>query len=387
MKYNVIGAGIAGLTFARLKAEQGHEVTVWEWANQIGGNLRDELDPTGTYYVHKFGPHLFHTNSSRVMEFLSQFAYWVPYQHRVVGTSWKHDAMGIRFPIPYGPASAVLTLNRSVTEIEATFKDLRDWFQKRRITLGELNKIENPTQIVSDIQWFVTNKVFANYSNKMWGTERLSDVPVEALYRVPIALDYDDRYFTDQYQCMPLHGYSNMLQRMAHHPNISLRFGVQVDDVMVEEMERDSLVFNTTPIDAFFRRKFGELPYRGLEFRFENTPSIQSRFGAASTINLNDDPKYTRVTSMASIHSRSVAMHTNAPFNTTDVLVYETPVPGYPGNQFYPVPSLENQQLRSKYDDLLNERPNLRFGGRLGSYQYLNMDQAVAQAMSIANTF
>jgi UDP-galactopyranose mutase len=392
MIYNVIGAGITGITFARVKAEEGHRVRIWESSRHIGGNLRDELDPTGSFFVHLYGPHLFHTNSDKVMQFLEQFSTWVPYQHRVVGTSRDLDRCSRTvFPVPYGPLSAATTLNRTMTEVDAAFQLMRETFNRDRVTLRELDTLKSDLPILNEIKEFVTETVFGTYSKKMWNVSSLDDLPDGILNRVPIALNGDDRYFTDRYQCLPLDGYSNMIDRMVAHPNITIHRECAVNDSVSSAWEDNSRVFCTAPIDEFFENRFGRLPYRGILFsRSTHTGPVSSstKFNGAATMNFLDSRPTTRVTSMRSINDQSrVRFGEMAEQDSPDIHITETPIEGVPGSYHYPIPSQENRDLWAQYENLLTRRPNLRFGGRLGSYQYMNIDQAVAQAMSIARQF
>ena len=392
MIYNVIGAGITGITFARVKAEEGHRVRIWESSRHIGGNLRDELDPTGSFFVHLHGPHLFHTNSDKVMQFLERFSTWVPYQHRVVGTSRDVDhGSGIMFPVPYGPLSAATTLNRTMTEVDAAFQLMRETFNRDRITLRELDTLKSDLPILNEIKEFVTETVFGTYSKKMWNVSSLDELPDGILNRVPISLSGDDRYFTDRYQCLPLDGYSNMIDNMVDHPNITIHRECAVNDSISSAWENNSRVFCTAPIDEFFENRFGRLPYRGILFsRSTHTGPVSSstKFNGAATMNFLDSRPVTRITSMKSINAQSrVRFGEFADPSSADIRVTETPIEGGPGSYHYPIPSQVNRDLWAQYENLLTHRPNLRFGGRLGSYQYLNIDAACAQAMSIAKQF
>jgi len=352
--YLVVGAGFAGATIAeRLAVDAGKRVIVCDRRRHVGGNAYDHYDAAGIL-VHKYGPHIFHTNSREVLDYLSQFTEWRPYQHRVLASV---DGQLVPIPINLNTINAMYGTKLTSFELE-------QFFASRAETRAEIRTSEDV--IVSKVGRELYEKFFKHYTRKQWGLDP-SELDAMVTARVPVRTNRDDRYFTDTYQVMPAAGYTRMFERMLAHPNIMLLLGADYRSVRQLIPHRE--VIFTGPIDEFFDYRFGKLPYRSLQFRFENhsVPYMQD----VAVINHPNDNAYTRVTEFK---------HLTGQEHPKTALVYEYPCAE--GDPYYPVPRPENQQMYRKYQSLAAQTPDVHFLGRLGTYKYYNMDQCVAQALS-----
>jgi UDP-galactopyranose mutase len=352
--YLVVGAGFAGATIAeRLAADAGKKVLICDRRPHIGGNAYDHYDEAGIL-VHRYGPHIFHTNSKDVYEYLSQFTEWRPYQHRVLAC-----VDGQLLPIPIN----LNTINRMYGTDFTSFQ-LDEFFRSMAEPRAQIRTSEDV--IVSKVGRELYEKFFRNYTRKQWGLDP-SELDAQVTARVPVRTNRDDRYFTDTYQVMPLHGYTRMFERMLTHPNIKIL--VNADYREVGELVPHREVIFTGPIDEFFDYRFGKLPYRSLEFKFEtrNVPVAQE----APVINYPNENAYTRITEFKYLTGQE---------HSKTTLVYE--FPKSEGDPYYPIPRPENQLLYRKYQALADQTEGVHFLGRLGTYKYYNMDQCVAQALA-----
>jgi UDP-galactopyranose mutase len=350
----VVGAGFAGATIAeRLAADGGKKVLVCDRRPHIGGNAYDHYDEAGVL-VHKYGPHIFHTNSRDVYEYLSRFTDWRPYEHRVLAS-----VDGQLLPIPIN----LDTVNR-LYGTSLTSRELEHFFRKVAEPCARIKTSEDV--IVSKVGRELYEKFFQNYTRKQWGLDP-SELDAAVTARVPVRTNRDDRYFTDTYQVMPLHGYTRMFERMLFHPNIMLL--LKADYRQVRQAIPHAEVVFTGPIDEFFDYRFGRLPYRSLEFKFEthSVPVAQ----AGPVINFPNEHAYTRITEFKYLTGQE---------HSKTTLVYE--FPKCEGDPYYPVPRAENQQMYLRYQTLADQTAGVHFLGRLGTYKYYNMDQCVAQALA-----
>jgi UDP-galactopyranose mutase len=352
--YLVVGAGFAGATIAeRLAADARKTVLICDRRPHIGGNAYDHYDDAGVL-VHKYGPHIFHTNSREVYEYLSQFTGWRPYEHRVLAS-----VDGQLLPIPIN----LTTVNR-LYGTNFTSSQLEEFFQSVAEPCEQVRTSEDV--IVSRVGRELYEKFFRNYTRKQWGLDP-SELDATVTARVPVRTNCDDRYFTDTYQVMPLNGYTRMFEQMLTHPNIKILLNADYREVRNVIPARE-VVF-TGPIDEFFEYRFGRLPYRSLQFKFETRDVAVAQ--EAPVINYPNEHAYTRVTEFKYLtgqeHSRTT-------------VVYE--FPQAEGDPYYPVPRPENQQIYRKYQALASQTPGVHFLGRLGTYKYYNMDQCVAQALT-----
>ena len=352
--YLIVGAGFAGATIAeRLASDAGKKVLVCDRRPHIGGNAFDHHDEAGIL-VHRYGPHIFHTNSKEVFDYLGQFTDWRPYQHRVL--AWVDGQL---LPIPIN----LNTINK-MYGTEFTSFQLEEFFQSVAEPCAQIRTSEDV--IVSRVGREIYDKFFRNYTRKQWGLDP-SELDAAVTARLPVRTNRDDRYFTDTYQAMPLYGYTRMFERMLSHPNIKIM--VNADYREIRDMIPHREVIFTGPIDEFFDYRFGRLPYRSLEFKFETRNVAVAQ--EAPVINYPNENAYTRVTEFKYLTGQE---------HSKTTLVYE--FPRSEGDPYYPIPRPENQLLYRRYQALADQTAGVHFLGRLGTYKYYNMDQCVAQALA-----
>jgi len=352
----IVGAGFAGSVLAeRLASEGGKKVLLIDKRNHIGGNTFDYYNTDGIL-VHKYGPHIFHTNSREVFDFLSRFTAWRPYEHRVLASV---DGQLVPIPINLTTVNTLYALNLSCDEV-------KDFFANRACP-GEHPK-NSEEVVISKVGKELFEKFFKGYTKKQWGLEpRELDASVAG--RVPVRINKDDRYFTDTYQAMPLNGYTQLFESMLRHPNIQVMLNADFKKVR-QDVGFEKIIY-TGPIDAYFDYCYGKLPYRSLEFRFET--HSKEIFQSAGTINFPNEQAYTRVTEFKYLTGQH---------HPKTTLVYEYPTSE--GDPYYPIPRPENAALYKEYQQLAANTPNVWFTGRLGTYKYYNMDQVVAQSLTLA---
>jgi len=356
----VVGAGYAGAIMAeRLASQCGHRVLAIDRRDHIGGNAYDYADEHGVL-VHRYGPHIFHTNSERVVEYLSQFTDWRPYEHRVVA-----EVDGKRLPIPINRT----TVNELYGLALGTDQEVEEFYAARREEIPFLRNSEDA--VVSKVGRDLYEKFFRGYTRKQWERDP-SELAPSVCARIPIRTNTDDRYFGDSFQHMPADGYTEMFKRILDHPNIEVRTSTEFDDVC-DEVEYGHLVY-TGPVDAFFDYRYGALPYRSLEFELRSEPTPGGGLALpAATVNYPDfDVPYTRITEYR--HMTGQSPHPQ----TTMHVEY----PRAEGDPYYPIPNDETMTLYKRYEALAGERSDVTFVGRLARYMYLNMDQVTAQALA-----
>ena len=350
----IVGAGFAGSVLAeRLARGSGKRVLLIDKRRHVGGNAYDHYDDAGLL-VHKYGPHIFHTSSKEVFDYLSQFTAWRPYQHRVLAS-----VDGQLVPIPIN----LDTINR-LYNLRLTSFELEGFFAERAEKVERVRTSEDV--IVGKVGRELYEKFFRNYTRKQWGLDP-SELDASVTSRIPVRTSRDDRYFTDTFQAMPLHGYTRMFERMLDHPNIKVMLGVDFREV--EKAIPHEHVIYTGPVDAYFDYCHGKLPYRSLEFRFE-TKNVEV-FQPAPVVNHPNEHPYTRVTEFKYLTGQE---------HPKTSIVYE--YPRAEGDPYYPIPRPENAELYKRYKALADETPGVWFIGRLATYKYYNMDQVVAQALA-----
>lgn len=355
-KILVTGAGFAGSTIARNLAEAGHEVHLIDKRSHIAGNAFDEVDGSGVL-IHRYGPHIFHTNSEKVWNFLSQFTDWLPYEHRVLGV-----VNGVQYPFPINRD----TLNQ-LYELDLDEAGAADFFERVREPRDPVRSSEDV--VLNSVGRDLFEKFFLNYTRKQWGMEP-SELKAGVAARIPVRTNTDDRYFTDRFQAMPLHGYTRMFERMLDHPNISIELGVDFSDL--KSRSQFSHVVYTGPIDAYFEYCYGPLPYRSLRFEHEHLAQTQW-FQQVGTVNYPNDHAYTRITEFKHLTGQQHA-------GTSIVREY----PQAEGDPYYPIPSDSSEALFKRYQALAESEVGVTFVGRLAEYRYYNMDQVVAASLAAA---
>ena len=358
-KYDVTvcGAGFAGSVLARQFAEVSDKrVLVVDKRPHVAGNAFDCLDAAGIL-IHRYGPHIFHTNSDDVFAWLSRFTEWRPYEHRVLA---RVGDRSVPMPINRTTLNMLYGLNlRSDAEAET-------FLASQAQPVADIRTSRDV--VVNAIGTELYETFFQGYTRKQWGLDP-SQLDKSVTARVPTRTNTDDRYFTDKHQAMPREGYTRMFERMLDHPNIELALGTDFHDL--DASDRGTLTVYTGPIDAYFGHRFGTLPYRSLQFRHETLD--QAQFQPVGVVNFPDENvPYTRITEYKHLTGQTHAQTS---------ISYE--YPSAEGDPYYPIPRPENQALFRRYDALAAAEPGVIFAGRLGSYRYYNMDQVVGQALAI----
>ncbi len=373
MEALIIGCGFAGATVARKLAEQGTKVRMIERRNHIGGNCYDCNDEHGIL-IHQYGPHIFHTYSKEVYDFLSQYTKWYDYSHEVVGN--VYDKI---IPIPFN----LNTLNIVFGEEKgnALKKELVDTYgMEARVPILELQKSDS--EGIREVAEYVYQNIFLKYTMKQW-EQKPEEVDQSVTARVPVLISYDNRYFQDTYQGMPEAGYTVLFENLLNHENIKIELGVDAKDVLTFDFENQKILvdgneFNgpivfTGAIDELFDCKLGQLPYRSLDFKFEHYD--QEFYQSKGVVNYTVSEDYTRITEFKYLTGQVADTTTiikEYPKKYTDP---KTQVP------YYAILSDENKQLHQKYVDLVKPFNNFYLLGRLAQYKYYNIDGIVLEAL------
>jgi UDP-galactopyranose mutase len=352
----IVGAGFAGAVMAeRLANDGGKRVLVVDRRPHIAGNAFDHHDDAGIL-IHQYGPHIFHTNSTEIFDYLSRFTQWRPYEHRVLA-----DVNGKHVPMPINRTTINLLYDvdlKTDGEVEAFLASRAEPVEPIRTSADV---------VVSKVGRELYETFFRGYTRKQWGMDP-SELDKSVTARVPTRTDTDDRYFGDRYQVMPAEGYTRMFERMLDHPNIDLLLGVDYAEVR-DAYPHDHLVF-TGPIDEYFGHRYGRLPYRSL--RFEHQTLDQEWLQPVAVVNYpSEEVPFTRVTEYKHLTGQ-VSERTSI----------TTEYPSATGDPYYPIPRDENQALYKRYEALALAEPDVSFVGRLATYRYYNMDQVVGQALA-----
>lgn len=361
----VVGAGFTGATFAERMAAVGRRVLLIDRRAHLGGNAYDENNNHGIL-VHRYGPHLFHTNSDVVWKYLSAFTGWRPYEHRVLGL-----LEGRLVPIPFN-LNSLAALFPAASTIRVKEALIAQYGFGSKVPILKLKASADLE--LRDFAEYVYRNVFESYTFKQWQL-RPEQLSPSVTARVPVSISYDDRYFQDTYQAMPLSGYTAMFKQMLTHPNITVTVGTEWKEIAATAAAERILY--TGAIDELLDYRFGPLPYRSLRFEENTLNEIQHQ--QVGTINYPNNYEYTRVTEQKIITGQ------HAPITT---LITEYPRAHEPGHNiaYYPIPRDENQLLYARYLEAARaEFPNVLFAGRLADYQYYNMDQACARALKLAS--
>ncbi|WP_234733797.1 UDP-galactopyranose mutase [Tellurirhabdus bombi] len=353
--FAIVGAGYAGSVLAeRLASQAGKTVLVIDKRPHIAGNAYDYYNQDGIL-IHLYGPHIFHTNSPEVFSYLSQFTQWRPYEHRVLA-----QVEGKLLPIPIN----LDTVNK-LYGFNFTEEELADYFKTIGEPVAQIRTSEDV--VISQVGRDLYEKFFQGYTRKQWGLDP-SELDKSVTSRIPTRTNRDDRYFGDQYQFMPLEGFTKMFENMLKHPNIHLMLSTDFQEVK-ETLSYDQLIF-TGPVDEYFDHCYGKLPYRSLHF-VHQTEDVE-QYQPVAVVNYPLDHEYTRVTEYK---------HLTGQEHPKTSITFE--YPRAEGDPYYPIPKPENAELYRKYKQLADSTPNVHFAGRLGTYRYYNMDQVVAQALTL----
>jgi len=353
--YLIVGAGFAGSVLAeRLARGSGQSVLICDRRNHIGGNAYDHTDIAGLL-VHKYGPHIFHTNSREIFEYLSRFTAWRAYEHRV-----RARVDGKLFPVPINLDTINGVYDRNLSETEAG---------KFLSTLAEPCATLRTSEdvVVSQVGRLLYEKFFRGYTRKQWGVDP-SDLDAQVAARIPVRTNRDDRYFTDEFQSMPRHGYTRMFENMLDHSKIEIVLNADYREVKKQVQYRE-LIY-TGPVDEYFDLRYGKLPYRSLEFK--HSTHDQEWFQPVGVVNYPNDFEFTRITEFKHLtgqkHARTSVVHE---------------YPRAQGDPYYPIPRPANAAIYAKYRALAQNSAGVHFVGRLATYRYYNMDQVVGQALTL----
>ena len=354
--YLIVGCGFAGSVLAeRLANEHGARILMIDKRDHVGGNAYDEKDEAGIL-IHRYGPHIFHTNSDEVFAYLSRFTEWRPYEHRVLAN--VRDQL---VPIPINRT----TLNELFGLDLKTDEEAADYLASRAEKVEDIQTSEDV--VINAVGRELYETFFRGYTRKQWGLDP-SELDKSVTARIPTRTNTDDRYFTDKHQAMPAAGYTAMFKRMLDHPNITIMLGTDYREVK-DEIDAAHTIYSG-PIDEYFDWRFGKLPYRSL--RFVHSTIDAEQFQQVGTVNFpSEEVPYTRISEYKHLTGQ-------AHRQTSITLEY----PSAEGDPYYPVPRAENQALYKKYEALADATKGVTFVGRLATYRYYNMDQIVGQALA-----
>jgi UDP-galactopyranose mutase len=350
----IVGAGFAGAVLAeRLASQRGDKVLVIDRRNHIGGNAYDHLNDAGVL-IHRYGPHIFHTNSQAILDHLSQFTAWRPYEHRVLG---QVDGQLVPIPINLDTINSLYGLN-------LTSEELTDWFAARAEKVASIETSEDV--VVSVVGRELYEKFFQGYTRKQWGLDP-SQLDKSITARVPIRTNRDDRYFTDAHQCMPAEGYTRMFEKMLDQPNIAVMLGTDYRQIAACVPHR-RLIY-TGPIDEYFDFRHGKLPYRSLRFEHETLATEWAQ--PTGTVNYPQTEDFTRI---------SEYKHMTGQTHPMTAITRE--YPEAEGDPYYPILHPDSAATFKRYEALAARTPDVLFVGRLATFRYYNMDQVTGQALA-----
>lgn len=370
----IIGAGLSGSVIARYLADKGRAVSILERRNHIAGNMYDYRDAHG-FLVQKYGPHTFHTKKKSLFDYMCQYEEWQDYK-LTCGAVWD----GKYTPTPFN----FTTIDTFYPQKKAT--QLKTHLQKAfygRRTATVVEVLGNADPLIREYAAFLFQNDYAPYTAKQWGISP-KEIDPSVLKRVPLRFSYDEDYFDDPYQVMPVHSFTHFFENLLQHPNIQVQLGVNALDhlsVKSDQLYWDADLFlsnvvYTGPIDELFQFQYGRLPYRSL--RFEWKYSEQDSIQNAPVVAYPQEKYYTRITEYKKLPVQS---HRGSSYAIEYSLPYQE---GQRMAPYYPVLTKESQEQYSKYQKLAMDVPNLFCCGRLGDFKYYNMDQALERALSVA---
>jgi len=353
----IVGAGFAGAVLAeRIASQSGKSCLVVERRSHIGGNSHDLVDAAGVR-IHKYGPHYFHSNSDRIVDYLGQFTEWHPVEYKIL--SWTDGAYW-QFPINLHTFEQLIGRQSSSAEMEETFA-------KWRVPITSPRNSEEV--IVSQVGTALYEKFFKNYTLKQWKRDP-KDLDASVCGRIPVRTNRDDRYFTDKFQALPKHGFARLFERMLDHPGIKVLLGTDYREVL-PGIDFKHMIY-TGPIDEYYGCCFGPLPYRSL--RFEPETLEMETFQPAMQVNYPNEQEFTRIVEIKHATGQKLPVTT---------IVREYPEDFGPGREpYYPVPTNDSKALYERYAALAAQEKNVSFVGRLATYRYYNMDQVIGMALA-----
>lgn len=374
MKFSIIGAGISGVVIARKLAEQGHQVDIFEKREHIGGNMYD-YKKDGVL-IHKYGPHIFHTSKDNVIEFVERFWKLNSFQNVVEG--YVKDKL---VPIPFNFKSIDISFPEQAEEIKNRLKIL--YPDKESVTILELRKCDD--ELIKSVAKYVYENLFLNYTTKMWNLKP-DEIDESVTARIPIVLSYKNTYFNDKYEGLPINGYTETFIRILNHKNINVHLNQDANKIISFNEDKilinneENIVIYTGPLDKLFKNKFGSLDYRSLFFSFETLDV--DKYQETAVVNYPADPAMTRITEYKNMTLQKIDGKT--------VIGKE-----YPGTYnekdskwnepYYPLATNEAREKYNKYFELSKQYSNLYLCGRMALYKYINMDQAIDEALKLAD--
>jgi UDP-galactopyranose mutase len=353
--YLIAGAGFAGAVVAdRMARVFNRKVMILDRRPHIAGNAYDHYDAAGVL-VHKYGPHIFHTNSKEVFDYLSIFTEWRPYEHRVLA---QVNGRLVPVPVNLDTLNLIYGLSLEAHEMDGYLASVAE--KREEVRTSE-------DVVVSRVGRDLYEKIFRGYTRKQWGLDP-SELDASVIARIPVRTNRDDRYFADTYQAMPLNGYTRMFQNMLDHENITIVLSADFRDA-VRSVPHRELVY-TGAIDEFFDYRFGKLPYRSMDFQHETLNKTMHQ--PVAVVNYPNEYAFTRVTEFK---------HLTGQVHSQTSVVYE--YPKAEGDPYYPIPRAQNAALYARYHTVSSAVPRVHFTGRLATYKYYNMDQVVAQSLTL----
>ncbi|MDE6209622.1 MAG: UDP-galactopyranose mutase [Lachnospiraceae bacterium] len=371
--YVIIGSGFAGAVVARSVADLGKKVLIIEKRSHIGGNCYDENDENGIL-IHKYGPHIFHTNSEEVYTYLSKFTKWYDYSHEV-----EANLNGTFIPVPFNLNTLKIVYGEEKSE-RLREKLISEYGYGNRVPILKLR--ENTDEDIRNIADFVYENIFLKYTMKQWGqTPEQIDPAVTG--RVPVLISEDNRYFQDKYQGMPLEGFTPLFEKMLDSENITIRLNSDAKDLL--EFKEDGIYFEnskfsgnviyTGAIDELFDCKYGRLPYRTL--RFDMSYLDKEEYQPKAVINYTVSEDFTRITEFKKLTGQK---------SKGTIIMKEYPME-YTGGQdeipYYAIANEENHRMYNRYTDIVKQYDNFYLLGRLAEYKYYNIDGIVEKALNL----
>ena len=370
----IIGCGFAGGVVARVLAERGEKVKIIEKRNHIGGNCYDEYDEYGVL-VHKYGPHIFHTNNKEVFDFLSRFTKWYDYQHEVVG-----DVYGKIIPIPFNLNTLMIVFGEE--RGQSLKQELIDTYgENARVPILELQK--SSSKGIQEVAQYVYENIFLKYTMKQWN-QKPEEVDQSVTARVPVLISYDNRYFQDTYQGMPEEGYTKLFEKMLDRENIEIELGKDAKNLISFDFDNRKIYYQgqeflghiifTGAIDEFFDNCLGQLPYRSLRFDFEHYS--QDDYQGHGVVNYTVSEDYTRITEFKYLTGQKIS-------GTTIIKEYPEVYKDNRQVPYYAILSPENKAMHQKYADMVKPFCRFHLLGRLAQYKYYNIDGIVEEALAL----
>jgi len=361
----VVGSGFFGLTIAERAATQlGLSVLVLDRRDHVGGNAYSEPDPQTGIEVHRYGAHLFHTSNERVWEYVNQFTAFTGYQHRV----WTRYG-GRIYPLPINLGTICSFFGRAFTPAEARALVAEQAAEYDSATAANLEE-----KGISLIGRPLYEAFIRGYTLKQWQTDP-KELPAEIITRLPVRYTFDNRYFNDRYEGLPLAGYTAWLERMADHPTIEVRLSTDFFDVRSDLVGQVPIVY-TGPVDRYFEYSRGRLGWRTLDFEREVLP-IGDYQGTSVMNYADEDVPFTRIHEFRHFHPER-----DYPTDQTVIMREYSRFAGEHDEPYYPINTADDRSRLLAYRDLAMAEPQVLFGGRLGTYKYLDMHMAIGSALS-----